>query len=87
MAEKVPQTFANHTRFDPLYHFFAIPVFALARAKAKAQRIYCINNFKQVAVASKLYADDNSGRIPSAYPIYGGFSNTWCGGNAATVPR
>ena len=30
MAEKVPQTFANHTRFDPLYHFFAIPVFALA---------------------------------------------------------
>jgi hypothetical protein len=29
MAEKVPQTFANHTRFDPLYHFFAIPVFVL----------------------------------------------------------
>jgi hypothetical protein len=57
---------------------------ALARAKAKAQRIYCINNLKQVAVASKLYADDNSGRIASAYPIYGGFSNTWCGGNAIT---
>jgi hypothetical protein len=29
MAEKVPQTFANHTRWDPLYHFFAIPVFVL----------------------------------------------------------
>lgn len=28
MAEK-PQTFANHTRFDPLFHFFLIPVFAL----------------------------------------------------------
>jgi len=28
MAEK-PQTFANHTRFDPLFHFFPIPIFAL----------------------------------------------------------
>jgi hypothetical protein len=28
MAEK-PQTFANHTRFDPLFHFFLIPIFAL----------------------------------------------------------
>ena len=29
MAEKKPQTFANHTRFDPLFHFFLIPVFTL----------------------------------------------------------
>ncbi len=29
MAEKVPQTFANHARFDPLFHFFAGPVFIL----------------------------------------------------------
>ncbi|MGO9086531.1 MAG: DUF6526 family protein [Candidatus Sulfotelmatobacter sp.] len=29
MAEKKPQTFANHTRFDPLFHFFVIPVFVL----------------------------------------------------------
>jgi hypothetical protein len=29
MAEKKPQTFANHARFDPLYHFFALPVFLL----------------------------------------------------------
>jgi hypothetical protein len=29
MAEKKPQTFANHTRWDPLYHFFAVPVFFL----------------------------------------------------------
>ncbi len=28
MAEK-PQTFANHTRFDPLFHAFLIPVFGL----------------------------------------------------------
>jgi hypothetical protein len=30
MAEKMPQTLANHARFDPLYHFVALPVFALA---------------------------------------------------------
>ena len=30
MAEKKPQTFANHTRWDPLYHFFVLPVFFLS---------------------------------------------------------
>jgi len=28
MAESKPQNFSNHTRFDPLFHFFLIPVFA-----------------------------------------------------------
>jgi Family of unknown function (DUF6526) len=26
MAEKVPQNLANHTRYDPPFHFFALPV-------------------------------------------------------------
>jgi hypothetical protein len=26
MAEKMPQTLANHTRWDPLFHFFILPV-------------------------------------------------------------
>ena len=26
MGEKVPQTFANHARFDPLFHFFMAPL-------------------------------------------------------------
>lgn len=30
MAEKRSQNFSNHTRFDPLFHFFLIPVFAIA---------------------------------------------------------
>ncbi|HEY6270498.1 MAG TPA: DUF6526 family protein [Terriglobales bacterium] len=30
MAEKVPQTFANHHRVDPPFHFFALPIFGLA---------------------------------------------------------
>ncbi|MGE5054571.1 MAG: DUF6526 family protein [Acidobacteriota bacterium] len=29
MGEKQPQSLANHTRFDPLFHFFLAPVFAL----------------------------------------------------------
>lgn len=30
MADQVPQTYGNHTRFDPLYHFFALPVVLLS---------------------------------------------------------
>jgi hypothetical protein len=30
MAEKVPQNFSNHARFDPLFHFFIVPLFAIA---------------------------------------------------------
>src|ERR1019366_2515609 len=55
---------------------------ALAKAKSKAQRIYCVSNLKQHALACKLYADDFSGKIVSAYPTYNNFTNTWCGGNA-----
>jgi hypothetical protein len=29
MAEKIPQTFANHARLDPLFHIFALPIFGL----------------------------------------------------------
>jgi Family of unknown function (DUF6526) len=29
MAEKTPQTLANHTRFDPWFHFFLLPIFGL----------------------------------------------------------
>ena len=30
MPEKKPQTFANHSRFDPLFHFIVLPVFILS---------------------------------------------------------
>ena len=29
MPDQTPQTFANHTRWDPLYHFFATPVLGI----------------------------------------------------------
>ena len=36
---------------------------ALARAKQKAQGVYCMNNTKQMLLAWTLYADDNAGRL------------------------
>ena len=30
MAQTKPQTFANHARWDPAFHFFVLPVFVLA---------------------------------------------------------
>lgn len=57
---------------------------ALSRAKLKAQRINCVSNLRQFAIANKMYTDDNQGKIVSAYPTFGGFTATWCGGNAQT---
>src|SRR5207248_6590561 len=35
---------------------------ALAKAKARAQASYCLNNLKQLTVAYRLYQDDFDGR-------------------------
>ena len=37
---------------------------ALARAKAKAARINCISNLKQVGLAMRIYSSDNGDRFP-----------------------
>src|SRR5947208_14451837 len=39
---------------------------ALAKAKTKAQGIKCLGNHRQLALAWRLYADDNEDRIPGA---------------------
>jgi prepilin-type N-terminal cleavage/methylation domain-containing protein len=52
---------------------------ALAGAKARAQRIYCVNNLRQLAYAWKMYADDHNGILVSSYPAAG---TTWCYGTA-----
>lgn len=57
---------------------------ALSKAKQKAMRTQCISNLRQVAISAKMYTDDNNGKLVSAYPTYGGFTGTWCGGNAET---
>ena len=37
---------------------------ALAKAKAKAQRISCVNNLKQIGIGCRVYATDNQDRFP-----------------------
>ena len=43
----------------PIYAAMLLP--ALARAKAKAQTINCLNNMTQIMTATKIYVDDNHG--------------------------
>jgi prepilin-type N-terminal cleavage/methylation domain-containing protein len=60
---------------------------SLAKAKQKAQRVQCVSNLRQISYAAAMYAGDNNQRLVSAYPNYpasGGFTNSWCFGNAAT---
>jgi type II secretory pathway pseudopilin PulG len=42
---------------------------ALARAKKKANRISCINNLKQIAVALRIWAGENTNLYPMQVPI------------------
>jgi prepilin-type processing-associated H-X9-DG protein len=47
---------------------------ALARAKARAQRINCVNNLKQLGLAYKLFANDNGGYPQGILFVNGGWS-------------
>lgn len=40
---------------------------ALAKAKAKAQRISSVNNLKQIALAARIFAADNQDRLPNTF--------------------
>lgn len=44
---------------------------ALAKSKTKAQGILCMNNHRQLALAWRMYADDNDDRIPFAFVLAG----------------
>src|SRR5436190_11058353 len=39
---------------------------ALSRSKAKAYNAACLNNLRQLGIATRLYSDDNEERLPSA---------------------
>jgi len=49
---------------------------ALARAKAKAQRISCVNNLKQLGLAFTIWSLDNNDKYPSVVDIADGGSKT-----------
>ena len=54
---------------------------ALARAKARAQRISCVNNLKQLGLAFTMWGDDHEDKYPSVVdPAEGGsktLTQTW----------
>src|SRR5678815_889442 len=39
---------------------------ALSRSKAQAHNASCVNNLRQLGIATRLYSDDNQERLPSA---------------------
>ena len=45
---------------------------ALAKAKAKAQRIKCVSNLKQVGLAFRMWAGDNGDKFPMAVTLADG---------------
>ncbi|NDD39229.1 MAG: hypothetical protein EB082_12615 [Verrucomicrobia bacterium] len=63
---------------------------ALAKAKAKAARIKCANNLKQVGLGFKVFANDNDDRFPYRVSNFGGlvpgtFASTATTPNTTTV--
>lgn len=50
---------------------------ALAKAKAKAQRIKCVNNLKNVGLAFRIFATDNQDRFPMAISTNEGGSSEY----------
>src|SRR5438094_273386 len=52
---------------------------ALAKAKARAQRINCTNNFKQLGLSFKQWALDQQDRYPMAVPVLSGGSDYFVG--------
>jgi prepilin-type N-terminal cleavage/methylation domain-containing protein/prepilin-type processing-associated H-X9-DG protein len=39
---------------------------ALSRAKAKAYNAVCLNNLRQLGIATRVYSEDNNNRLPNA---------------------
>jgi prepilin-type N-terminal cleavage/methylation domain-containing protein len=60
---------------------------ALAKAKARAQRINCVSNLKQVGVGFRLYSNDNSGQYPKDTVAGQCWSNFAQAGNEITSPK
>ena len=48
---------------------------ALAKAKAKGQEVYCLNQLKQLSLAAKLYSGDNSDQFAWTFSLKGNQQN------------
>src|ERR1700741_4565001 len=55
---------------------------ALAKAKAKAQRIKCVNNLKNVGLAFRIFSTDNGDRFPTEILTADGGANEFAYNNS-----
>ncbi len=60
---------------------------ALAKAKAKAQRINCVNNLKQIGIAFRLFSTDNEDRYPQIVSTNEGGANELVQPNGVGLPQ
>ena len=60
---------------------------ALAKAKAKAQRIKCVSNLKNVGLAFRIFATDNGDRFPMQVSHADGGSQDWAAAVPANAPH
>src|SRR5437016_9910118 len=58
---------------------------ALAKAKAKAQRIKCVNNLKNVGLAFRIFSTDNGDRFPFEIAAADGGTADWISGAGANA--
>ena len=59
---------------------------ALAKAKAKAQRIKCVNNLKNVGLSFRIFSTDNGDRFPFNISTNDGGSSEYAAATAANNP-
>ena len=60
---------------------------ALARAKAKAQRISCTNNLKEVGLAFRTWAIDNDDKPPMRVSVFNGGYQDYIGQRVLTASQ
>lgn len=58
---------------------------ALAKAKAKAQRIKCVNNLKNIGLSFRIFATDNGDLYPTAVSTNAGGAQEWITAAVATA--
>lgn len=59
---------------------------ALAKAKAKAQRIKCVNNLKQIGLSFKMWENDNGDHFPMAVSTSAGGASEYVVTTASGTP-
>jgi prepilin-type N-terminal cleavage/methylation domain-containing protein/prepilin-type processing-associated H-X9-DG protein len=58
---------------------------ALAKAKAKAQRIKCVNNLKQIGLSFKMWENDNGDHFPMTVSTSAGGAEEYVNGSTTAI--